>query len=173
MGTRWWVPPLWLFACAIIQSSLIPAVGFRLVRPDLVLDTVVIWAVTRGAREALPWGLMGGLMLDLVSGTPFGTLSLVLVIVAFLSSAGDINLFPNALWLPMVTVFVATFVHAVILLIVLRSLGIPNDWWLDTLRTVTAPTAVVNVVTTPLVYWVVRKFTDNDRSRIQMRFGRL
>jgi rod shape-determining protein MreD len=143
------------------------------VRPDLVLDTVVIWAVTRGAREALPWGLMGGLMLDLVSGTPFGTLSLVLVIVAFLSSAGDINLFPNALWLPMVTVFVATFVHAIILLIVLRSLGIPNDWWLDTLRTVTAPTAVVNVVTTPLVYWVVRKFTDNDRSRIQMRFGRL
>jgi hypothetical protein len=73
----------------------------------------------------------------------------------------------------MVTVFVATFVHAIILLIVLRSLGIPNDWWLDTLRTVTAPTAVVNVVTTPLVYWVVRKFTDNDRSRIQMRFGRL
>ena len=67
MGTRWWIPPIWLLTCAIVQGSLIPALGVRQGRPDFVLQSVVIWAVTNGAREALGWALVGGVCLDAVS----------------------------------------------------------------------------------------------------------
>ncbi|NCA14604.1 MAG: rod shape-determining protein MreD, partial [Proteobacteria bacterium] len=76
MGTRWWIPPLWLLGCAIVQGSLVPSLGVRQGRPDFVLQSVVIWAVTNGAREALGWALVGGICLDAVSGAPAGTATL-------------------------------------------------------------------------------------------------
>ncbi len=172
MGTRWWIPPLWLLACAIVQVSLIPALGVRQGRPDFVLQSVVIWAVTNGARESLGWALVGGLAVDAVSGMPAGTATLALVLVAFLSSAGDVSVLGNVPWLPMATVFVATLVHGAILLVILQSQGIPNDAWFGTLRSVVLPEAIANVVTMPVTYWALRRIASIDRPRVRMQFGR-
>lgn len=172
MGTRWWIPPIWLLTCAIVQGSLIPALGVRQGRPDFVLQSVVIWAVTNGAREALGWALVGGVCLDAVSGAPPGTATLALVLVAFLSSAGDVSQLGNVPWLPMATVFLATVVHGAILMVILASQGMPNGEWIGTMQWVVVPEAVANVLTMPLTYWALRRIASIDRPRIRLQFGR-
>lgn len=172
MGTRWWIPPAWLLACAVVQGSLIPALGVRQGRPDFVLQSVVIWAVTNGAREAIAWALVGGIALEAVSGAPPGTLVMALVIVAFLSSAGDVYQRGNVPWLPMATTFLATIAYGAIQMVILQSLGRPNGDWLGTMAVVVLPESVSNVVTMPLTYWALRRLASVGRPRVRLRFGR-
>ncbi|HXI18994.1 MAG TPA: rod shape-determining protein MreD, partial [Chloroflexota bacterium] len=73
MKTPAWLPPALLFIAALLQSSFFPVLGMDRARPELVVTAVVIWAVLRGMREALPWAFIGGLLLDLFSQGPFGT----------------------------------------------------------------------------------------------------
>src|SRR5690349_21726277 len=96
MGVPWWLASGILFAAALTQSSFFPAAGLVRVRPDLVLQCVVAWAVLRGAREAVVWAFVGGMLADLFSGGPFGASALALVIVAYCSSVGDSGVFRSA-----------------------------------------------------------------------------
>lgn len=168
-GTPWWVAPALLFAAALLQSSLFPALGLIAVRPDLVLIMVVVWAVLRGVNEALPWGFIGGVMLDLLSGGPFGTAMLVLVIVAFCSSVGEISLFRSSLMLPMLTVFWATILYNAIFLFLLRTHHYPVDW-LGTLRQVVVPNAMLNAAVCPLVYWVLSRIERRTRTTLAVEW---
>lgn len=164
-GTPWWLPPALLGSAALVQTTLLPALGLVTVRPDLVLVLVVVWAVLRGVREALPWGLLGGVMLDLFSGGPFGTAMLALVLVAFCSSVGEIGLFRSSLTLPMVTVFWATVLFDLIFLFLLRTHHYPVEW-LGSMRQVVVPNAVVNTLTCPPVYWLLSRI--ERRTRVQL-----
>jgi rod shape-determining protein MreD len=134
------------------------------VRPDFVLVIVVIWAVLRGVRESIPWGFVGGLILDLFSGGPFGTASLALVMVAFCSSAGQVSVFRSNVLLPTVTVFWASVLYGVIYLFLLT----PHFQveWLSTMRHIVLPNAVLNTVISPLLYWPISRLERRTRSTV-------
>lgn len=165
MGTPWWMAPALLFVAALAQASFFPSLGFIAVRPDLVLQFVVIWAVLRGGREALPWGFVGGLALDLFSGAPFGTASLALVLVAFGASLAELSAFRTNLLLPMVVVFWASVVYSLIYLFLLRSHQVPVEW-LGTLRQVVVPNALVNTACSPLSYWLLSRLERRTRGAV-------
>ena len=151
MGAPWWMVTGLLFVAALVQASLIPAAGFGARRPDLVLQLVVVWAVLRGVRQALPWAFLGGLFLDLLSAAPFGTATLAMVLVAFCASAGQVGVFRSNLLPAVAIVFGASVLYALIFLFLLRTHQVPVEW-LGTLRHVVVPNALLNTVLAPLAY---------------------
>jgi rod shape-determining protein MreD len=165
MGAPWWIVTALLFCCALVQASLIPSLGFVAVRPDFVLQCVVMWAVMRGVREALPWAFAGGLLLDLFSAGPFGTAALAMVLVAFCSSAGQFSVFRSNVLLPVLIVFFASLLYGVIYLFLLRTHQLPVDW-LGALRETVLPNAVVNTVLAPLTYAVLVRLERRTRATV-------
>ena len=169
MGAPWWIVVPLLFAGALAQASLVPALGFVAVRPDLVLQLVVVWSVLRGARQALPWGFLGGLALDLLSGGPFGTAALALVLVAFCSSAGASRVFrPNAL-LAVVIVFLASVLYGLLFLVLLRTHHYPVDWR-GTVRHTVVPSAILNAALAPLPYALLRRLERRTRRSVAVEW---
>ncbi len=56
---------------AVMETSLLPSALGNLPRPSLVLIVSSTWAAVRG-DEGFVWAFFGGLLLDLLSGAPFG-----------------------------------------------------------------------------------------------------
>ena len=169
MKTPWWLAPSLLFFAALLQASLLPALGLDRARPELVVTAVVVWAVLRGAREALPWAFMGGLLLDLFSQGPFGTAALALVVVAFCSSVGEASVFRTNFLLPTVIVFWAGVLYGVLYLFLLRTHQFPVDW-LGTLRHSVVPSALLSTVCAPPVYWLLSRIERRTRAIVPVEW---
>lgn len=71
----------------VIQSSVLGWMSLLDGRPDLVLIAVVSWALTGRSTESMVWGLVGGLILDLYTGLPYGLNAITLIIIAFVISS--------------------------------------------------------------------------------------
>jgi rod shape-determining protein MreD len=169
MKTPWWIAPTILFFAALLQTSLLPGFGLVSVRPDLVVIAVVIWAVLRGVREALPWGFAGGLMLDLFSGAPYGTATLAMVLLAFCCSVGEFSVFRTNFVLPTVIVFWASVLYGVLFLFLLRTHQYPVEW-IGTLRHSVVPSAILNTACAPIVYWLLSRVERATRGTVAVEW---
>ncbi len=97
-----------LFLLAIVQSAVLTHLRLLDGRPDLILLAVVGWALTGRWREAMGWGLAGGLMLDLLSGAPFGSSAIALILVAYVVSLTEGRLWEAHLLMPLGAILVAS-----------------------------------------------------------------
>jgi len=121
-------------------------------RPDLVLLAVVGWAFLRGPTEGVIWAFIGGLLLDLFSGGPFGCFTLSLLLVAlFVGQRWGQELGSHVLQLVLLTL-IAGFCYHLVLLVILWWSGHPPHWSYHLSR-VAAPSAVVNAALAPFVHW--------------------
>lgn len=99
-----------LFLLAIVQSAVLTHLRLLDGRPDLILLAVVGWALTGRWREAMGWGLAGGLLLDLLSGAPFGSSAIGLILVALLVSLTEGRFWEAHLLMPLGAMLVASVV---------------------------------------------------------------
>jgi rod shape-determining protein MreD len=96
---------------AVIQSSVLSYLRFLDGRPDLVLLAVVAWGLTGRAREAMVWGLIGGIFLDLLSGMPVGTSGLTLTLIAYLVSFLEGRFWEAQLLMPLAVILAASLLY--------------------------------------------------------------
>jgi rod shape-determining protein MreD len=82
-----------LILLAIFQSTLLGTFQFLEGRPDLILLAVIGWGLAGGSEEAMVWGLAGGVFLDMLSGVPIGTTSVILILIGAL-----VWLFEDRIW---------------------------------------------------------------------------
>lgn len=61
---------------ALLQGTVAPLVAIGGARPLLPILVAGSWAVAAGAREAVWWAFLGGLVSDLLSGGPLGAFAL-------------------------------------------------------------------------------------------------
>ncbi|HEX9680226.1 MAG TPA: rod shape-determining protein MreD [Anaerolineales bacterium] len=102
-----------LAGLAVLQSTVLSQFTILDGRPDLVLLAVMGWAVAGRPEEAMVWGLIGGCFLDLYSGIPFASTSIVLVLLAYLVSFLGSRFWQAHFFLPLGVVLAASFVlHA-------------------------------------------------------------
>ncbi len=102
-----------LAGLAILQSTVLSQFTILDGRPDLVLLAVMSWATAGRADEAMVWGLIGGCLLDLYSGVPFASTSIVLILLAFGVSFLGTRFWQAHFFLPLGVVLAASFVlHA-------------------------------------------------------------
>jgi rod shape-determining protein MreD len=144
-----------LAGVAILQTAVAPAFTFFGTRPDFMLVVVVGWGVLRGVEEGLIWGAIGGMALDLLSGSPFGVFTFSLILVSFLTGLGEINVFRANILLPGMAIVVATVIYNLLVLVMLQIMGRPVTWNPDLIRVI-APAAVLNVICLTILYGPLR-----------------
>jgi len=123
--------------------------------PDLMLLVVVSWILLRGARKGAMWALGGGLMLDLLSGGPFGVATISLGAAGLVASLSGLNVPQTTLWLPMAAGVLATFVYNVTYLALLRISGRSIPWGPSMLYVV-LPSLALNALAMYPTYWSMR-----------------
>lgn len=102
------------------------------------------------------WGFVGGVMLDLLSGAPFGVITLPLLLVGYLSGLGEINVFRGNLLLPGLVILLATVLYHAIVLFLLQVLG-RSVLWEPALLHVILPAALLNLLAAPFIYLPLRR----------------
>ncbi len=122
------------------------------VEPELMLMVVVSWSLLRGTGEGMVWALIGGVSLDLLSGAPFGMMTVALLVVSFLSGLGERSVFRTHILLPVVMALVTTLLYDLIILLILALTGRPVAWT-DSVVHVVLPSTLINTLLIPLVFW--------------------
>ena len=119
--------------------------------PNLVLLVTVSSVLSAGMRQGVFVALVGGLMLDALSGAPFGLCTVSLVLASLLAGLGEINVFRAAKFLPYVTIAMATLVYNVVALFLLQMMRHAVVWDASLWRVV-LPAMLVNLLCMPMVY---------------------
>ena len=89
-----------LLLIVILQTTLVPFLSLRGVTPNLVLVLILFWVILKSFRELWWLVILAGLLLDLLSGLPFGLISLSLLITAYLIDWFNRSVFSGAkIWL--------------------------------------------------------------------------
>jgi rod shape-determining protein MreD len=113
-----------LVIAALTESTL----GYRLEvlgggRINLVLVMVAVWSLVRGVQDGLLAGMVGGLALDLMSGTPFGLYTLLLGLIGGGTAIGGGSLTRGGLALLFGTAVLTTVAYHGVTVLILRVLG--------------------------------------------------
>lgn len=149
-----------LTGLALAQTVWLSRVSLWGARPDLMLLTVLVWAVIRGMDEGMVWGLIGGLIVDLFSGGPLGATALALLAAAFLTGQPWGQGIGSPIMRLLLLAFAAGLVYHLVLLAVLAWTGYGVEWGPAILR-VAGPSALLNAVLAPFVQrplkWLERK----------------
>ena len=117
-----------LILLAIFQSTLLGTFQFLEGRPDLILLAVIGWGLAGGSEEAMVWGLAGGVFLDMLSGVPIGTTSIILILIGTL-----VSLFEGRIWeanflMPLGTTLAGSLLFHILSLGVILLMGREVDW---------------------------------------------
>jgi rod shape-determining protein MreD len=108
---------------------------------------VVSWAVVRGRGEAVPWAIVGGFLLDLLSQLPPGSHLLALGLVAFVADLGHRVMRGNTVLFAAISVVVASLAYEYLLLAILAVTGHRLDLS-GALGAQVLPSAAYNLVAT-------------------------
>jgi rod shape-determining protein MreD len=92
-------------------------------RADLVLLVVLAWSMLRGVPEGAIIGIIGGMLLDVLSAGPFGLYTTLLGVIAACTALGESNLYRGN-----VPLFVATAGLATVALHGGEILGLQLAW---------------------------------------------
>ncbi len=111
-----------LVALSLLQATLFPQASFVSVLPDFTLVIVLIWSAVRGVQEGLVWAFGIGVLLDTLALDPLGANALALLPAVLLGGLAGQRFFHSGLIVPVLATMGATFLHAVLLLLV-RSAG--------------------------------------------------
>jgi rod shape-determining protein MreD len=158
------VAPL-LALVTILQTTLVPMFVPGPVRPDLMLMLVVGWGVVHGSGQSTLWGFGGGILLDVVSGAPFGLHALSLGAIGFLADALQTTFFRSNIFIPLAAIFVATLMVYIGQAAAMQTLGYPITWTVYVFNVV-LPTAILNTVLMPFMYGVLRRLDRVVRPRL-------
>jgi rod shape-determining protein MreD len=152
--------PLWitlplLALAAIIQITLLPHLAIFGYKPELALALVVAWAMLAPVGEAAVWGFSLGVLLDLASGLPFGMHTLALTMLGWLVGWVQTTFFRGNLLAPPIAMVAATLVYHLVLLGLRALFNTPIDWLAYLVR-VTLPTAILNALILPVIFFPLR-----------------
>ncbi len=133
-----------------------PHLAVAEVCPDLALVAVVCWALHRGTADGAVGGLLAGLVLDLLSGAPFGVHTFAMTLAG--TAAGlAVALVPreHAMLLPGMAVL-CTILQQAACVSLLRAAGWPLGWS-QAVVVIVIVASVLNLLLTIILYpWVGR-----------------
>ncbi len=111
-------------AAALLQGSVVPFLVVAGARPNLVVLAAASWAVAAGAREAVWWAFLGGLVADLLSGGPLGALALAALVPVAAVGLTDTTLRPRSTLTGALLVGLASLVASVLYLVIVAIAGV-------------------------------------------------
>ncbi len=142
-----------LVLSAIFQATFIPESTLLPISPDVTLVILLVWSAVRGVEEGLVWAFATGMLLDALSLDPLGGNALALMPVVIVGGLAGKRFFHSGLIVPLVAAFVATGLHAIVLLLVRSASG--DTLGFAELVRVVGIQSILNVVLVPPIYLVV------------------
>lgn len=106
---------LMLIGAALLQATLLPAVGPIAVTPNLVLVLILVRTIQRGVSEGILWAFVGGLALDVLALDPLGTNGLAMVPVVLAGGLARRRVFQSGVLFGMLLAIGASLAHALVL----------------------------------------------------------
>ena len=150
-----YLPFLLMPLVALLQSSFVSQLSMLNIKPDTLLIALTCWGMLAGTRQAVLWAFLGGSVLDILSGAPLGVSALALTPLAAFSLAAELKLLESGVILAAVACFIGTFAYYAVFEFVLLSVREQPGWPPDLLATI-FPAATINMVLTPLFFWLVK-----------------
>jgi rod shape-determining protein MreD len=130
---------------AILQSVMFNDLTLLDGGVDLILLAVVAWGINGRSREAMIWGLIGGLFLDQLSGIPLGTSAIILILIAYLVSFTEGRFWEANLLMPMGVMIVFSLLYHFLNLLIMWLLGKPIDLSYSLIRVI-LPSTFLNLI---------------------------
>ncbi|MCL5058687.1 MAG: rod shape-determining protein MreD [Actinobacteria bacterium] len=121
------------------------------VKPDLVLMIVVFNSFLKGSREGALTGLLGGIFIDLATGSYIGMNALALMIVGYLVGFTESKIYKDSAIIIVFLVWMASFLDQLITYILLYFMNVQISPGVALLR-VMLPTATYTAALVPFFY---------------------
>ena len=145
-----------LSIAAILQSAVFSRITLLQGTADIILLTIIAWALQKKVKTGWQWGIIGGLLADFLSGLPFGifTASYLLTIGIALGLKARIWRFIGLVQL--FTTFIGTILsHGFSLLaIFLQGTTLPLK---NVLQSITLPSLMLNVFLTIPIFILIQE----------------
>ena len=141
-----------LIVFAFLQATVFPSSELISIYPDVTLVIILVWSAVRGVRDGLLWAFLAGILLDTLALDPLGANALALLPVVVLGAIAGRAFFQSNLIEPIVACILATFLHALVLLLV-RSAGGTAISIAPLMRIIMLQT-ILNVMIVPPIYLI-------------------
>jgi rod shape-determining protein MreD len=138
-----------LFAATISQATVLPKFSPIEIQPDIALVLLLVWCANTNTAEGLTWTFGLGILVDVLALDALGTNGLALLPVALLSAASRKRVFQSRLMFPIALAVAATFLHAVVLLL-LRSGSVGDVPLVSVVRLVFLQSLLNSILVPPL-----------------------
>lgn len=139
---------------AILQSSIISRLPLLHGTADLVMLSLIAWALQKKVQTAWQWSIIGGLAMNITSALPLGV-----PVISYSLTTGLALILRRRVWqVPILAMFLVTFTGTLIshgvTLFVLRLTGSPIDV-MQAFNLVTLPSILMNMIFAIPVYALI------------------
>ena len=97
---------LFLF-CFILQSSVLPAVAFSGIKPNLLIILVAAYGFMNGEKNGMLIGFFCGLLADIFSGNVIGLYALLYMLTGYVNGTFQRMFYPEDIKLPLILILVS------------------------------------------------------------------
>jgi rod shape-determining protein MreD len=147
---------LLMVTAALVQVTWAPRLEIAGAYPNLVLAAVVAITWTLGARSALAWACVGGVLCDLTSSGPIGPHALALLVGVYVIGLWIRNLERVTALRVAASAAVATCLYSAVLVLADDMLGLPVAPFGVAVQ-LTLAAAAYNALLAPFVFEVARR----------------
>lgn len=144
-----------LALAAVLQSTVLTRLHVLGGTLDLVLLLALSWTLAGDWVGGIVWGFAGGLLLDVLSGGPFGAMTVGLTLMAYLASLSEGRFWRSHVLLPLATVSLGTLGLHLVNLAFLAAFGYELNW-LPALLQLTLPALLLNTLCMLPMYHALR-----------------
>lgn len=144
------------FLGILLQDTVFNAISIAEGKPDFILILVVFFALFHGSVQGGLLGMLFGLIEDLMTGRFIGLNAICKGLTGFIVGQLSGRLYKNNFLLPVITIFMSTFLFSVFYLICGSIIGLNIEG--GRLLMVSVSDAVYNIVFSPFFYAVFYHF---------------
>lgn len=147
---------LLFIALVVLQSTIIHRLAVYGVKPDLMLISIVAFALLGGPREGALAGFWAGCIQDLLFAKVFGFNILAKTVTGYLMGFTQKRFFKDNILVLIFTLFLGNLLHDVLSLLLFNVLG-ANYSLTTSFEKLILPLSLYNTVLAPFIYYLVRK----------------
>ncbi len=162
-----------LFGAMLIDVSFFASFNFFGVVPDMMLITVICFALCGGAFYGGLIGACGGLVIDLFTGMAMGIYGLLFMLMGIVAgNLGRFKFFTDNIFVPCILAAIMVLIRDLYMMVAMLTLSSPFSFF-GTLVRATLPTMLVTAIFTLPLFAVYRRLHAARHMRIRRKSDQL
>jgi rod shape-determining protein MreD len=144
---------------AILQSAVVSRLPLNQGVADLMLVLIVAIALQKRVSTAWQWSIIGGMLVDFISGLPFGIFTVSYLVATALATLLRERIWRFTFLMQLLIVLIGTLISQGLSYLVLFLQG-ANLTLLTVLRVITMPTIILNFMLSLPIFILTRDILD-------------